>query len=1030
MSKSIMTAISGGLCILLAANAISIIRAEGFFNGPVTFGSGDQAHPGGGKSFASVTLGGAGDTATSIQRDSKISTGSEKVPVNKNSESTISNQPRIIQSATPQISVVQTPAPQVRYVEGDAPQVRILGGDLEDGVPQSRVPSLSYLQRTAPQVTISQARPSVSVTGGETSHGYTVAAPGLTKTGIFGYRSGGSLTVDSGAPQVSTVQTPNLQIQVPQQEIRFVQAPPAQLHVLETPAPQIRIVKAPTPQVQVLQAPAPQIQIQQAAVPQIRIQKTPIPQIKVRAQQPQISVSGSATSHGYTVNAPGLTKTATFGYPSGSVSIAHSAPRVTVAQAPNVQLRVTQPQLQVLQNPTSQIKIQQVPAPQIKIQQAPAPQIRIQQAPAPQIRIQQAPAPQIRIQQAPAPQIRIQQAPAPQIRIQQAPAPQIRIQQAPAPPIRIQQVPSQIRVQAQPSRISVSGSATSHGYTVNAPGLTKVATFGYPSGGVIVSQSTPRVSVSEIAPRLQVRLPQQTRAPQINVVQAQAPQISVLQPPASQTRVLKTAAPQLRISAPVRQLQVRTQQPAISVSKPNYSVNSLGLTKTATFGYPSGRVSNTQSAPRVTVSQAPAARLQVRIPQHQIQVVQTPGPQIKIQQPPATQISVLQAPAPQVRVLQAPTSRIRLSTSPQVRLQTQQPKISVSGPATSHGYTVNAPGLTKTATFGYPSSEVRITQSAPRISVAQEASKLQVRVPRQQIQVGQTLAPQIQIRTQQPQLQVLQAPGPQIRIQQAPASQIQVRTQQTNETGSEIVTSSGYTISSPSLTKTATLGYPPGDVTFIQSAPRVSVTEQGAPKLQFQIAQPELRVLQSPAPQIRIHQAPAAQYQLLQSPAPQLHVIETPAPKISLLHSPAPQVHVLHSPQPQVHLLQPAPVSTYSVAAQPQISLVKGYRPQIHVVEAPAPRIDVIQPPTQTIKLEAPKTITTSIPGFSAPTVRRQAFNTPSHGYSVSAPGFTKHKTFSGPSVYGTHQGGGVSGASGIGNVDLSIRQAAKAKAA
>lgn len=68
---------------------------------------------------------------------------------------------------------------------------------------------------------------------------------------------------------------------------------------------------------------------------------------------------------------------------------------------------------------------------------------------------------------------------------------------------------------------------------------------------------------------------------------------------------------------------------------------------------------------------------------------------------------------------------------------------------------------------------------------------------------------------------------------------------------------------------------------------------------------------------------------------------------------------------------------------------------------------------------------------FQAPAVRQQAFNTPAHGYSVSAPGFTKHKTFAGPSVYGTHQSGGVGGASGIGNVDFSYRQpATKAKAA
>ena len=28
----------------------------------------------------------------------------------------------------------------------------------------------------------------------------------------------------------------------------------------------------------------------------------------------------------------------------------------------------------------------------------------------------------------------------------------------------------------------------------------------------------------------------------------------------------------------------------------------------------------------------------------------------------------------------------------------------------------------------------------------------------------------------------------------------------------------------------------------------------------------------------------------------------------------------------------------------------------------------------------------------------------PSHGYTVNAPGFTKHKTFAGPAVHGTNQ--------------------------
>ncbi|OQR71853.1 hypothetical protein BIW11_10735 [Tropilaelaps mercedesae] len=775
------------LCILSIAGAIATIHAEGFQNGPVTFGSGDQAHPGGAKSFSSITLGGTGSV-------------------------TINTQP------TPKVTTLP-------------------------------------------------------------------AAGGLG----FGYFSDGVYSVNHKPSQFTV--TPSLQFRVPENQIHVLQIPARQVQVLEAPTPQISIVKTHAPQLQVLQSPSPQVRIQQAEDSQIHVQR----------QQPRILVSGPATSHGYTVNAPGLTKTATFGYPSGEVSITQSAPQVTVAQEPKLQVRLAQSQLQAPQGP--QIRIQQDRAPQIKIQQAPIPQIKIQQAPASQIRIQQASAPQT-------------------------------------------------RAQTQQPRTSVSGPATSHGYTVNAPGLTKTATFGYPFGDVTITQSAPRVSVSRVAPRFQVRAPQQqlqvvaASAPKINVLQTRAPQVRVMQTSSPEISVYQAPARRIRLLASAPQIRLRAQQPSISASglttSRGYTVNAP---KAATLGYSLEGVSVTQSAPRVTVSQAPVSTLQLQVPQQQIRVAQAQAPQIRIQQAPAPQIGILQATVPQIR-LSAPASKIRV--------QAQQPRISLSGPATSHGYTVNAPGLTKTATFGYPSSSISVTQSAPQLTLSRQ-TPLQLRFPQQEIR----------------------APARQKRIQQQPQYQIVQ-----------------------------------GDVSIRQSDPRVTVTEQATPKVQVEVTQPQLQVFQSPTPQLKIQQAQAPQLHIIQAQPPQIHVVEALAP----------QLHLAQTASPQYRISQ-QPVSTYSVQ-QPKFSDVKSYQSEVHVIGAPTPHIEISQPHVKTIQIQTPKTFTTSLSGLSAPSVRQQAFNTPSHGYSVSAPGFIKHKTFSGPAVYGTHQGGGgVSGASGIGNVDFSIRQ-------
>lgn len=62
------------MCLLLAAGSIGVIRGEGFLNGPVTFGTGDQAHPGGAKSFATFTLGGTAGNAVNTQSIPKVTT--------------------------------------------------------------------------------------------------------------------------------------------------------------------------------------------------------------------------------------------------------------------------------------------------------------------------------------------------------------------------------------------------------------------------------------------------------------------------------------------------------------------------------------------------------------------------------------------------------------------------------------------------------------------------------------------------------------------------------------------------------------------------------------------------------------------------------------------------------------------------------------------------------------------------------------------------------------------------------------------
>ncbi|XP_028966690.1 MAGE-like protein 2 [Galendromus occidentalis] len=552
-----------------------------------------------------------------------------------------------------------------------------------------------------------------------------------------------------------------------------------------------------------------------------------------------------------------------------------------------------------------------------------------------------------------------------------------------------------------------------------------------------VQSSAPQFSLLQSsAPQYQFQVPQQqiqlfqSRAPQISVYERQAPQLSVYQAPAQQIRIQQAPAAQIRVQqAPATQVRVQQQRVA-AVSGPatshGYTVNAPGLTKTATFGYPSGRTTITNSAPRVTVTQQ-SPRVQVRVDQPQVQVLQAPAPQIRIQQAP--QLSVLQAPAPQIRIQQAPAPQIRVQQAPATRFRVEQPRVSVSGPATSHGYTVNAPGLTKTATFGYPSGGVSISQAAQRVTV-QEAPKVQVRVAQPQLRVVQAPAPQIRIQqAPAPQIRIQQAAAPQIRIQQAPAPQVQVlqapapqysyvqdqapqirvQQQQSRVAVSGPATSHGYTVNAPGLTKTATFGYPSGGVSVTQAAPRVTVSE--APKIQLRVAQP--------------------QFQYVQAEAPQVHLVSSPQPRVSVVHSPAPQVSLVHH--------QVSPVSTLTYGA-PQISVIRTQQPQYQYIPVSAPQISFVrsaQPQVQieheqqeerTIQVESPR-VSATVSGYTAPNVRQQQFNTPSHGYQVSAPGFTKHKTFAGPSVYGTHQDSGISGASGIGHVDFSLRKDNKSSA-
>lgn len=70
------------MCFLLIAGCIVSINGDGFHNGPVTFGSGNQDHPGGAKSFSTFTLGGSHTVNTNaVPKVSTVTTQGMKLTI-------------------------------------------------------------------------------------------------------------------------------------------------------------------------------------------------------------------------------------------------------------------------------------------------------------------------------------------------------------------------------------------------------------------------------------------------------------------------------------------------------------------------------------------------------------------------------------------------------------------------------------------------------------------------------------------------------------------------------------------------------------------------------------------------------------------------------------------------------------------------------------------------------------------------------------------------------------------------------------
>lgn len=70
----VLGVLQGTLCLLLIAGSIASSYGDGFHHGPVSFGPGDQDHPGGGKSFTTFTLGGNSGNTVSVQSAPKVTT--------------------------------------------------------------------------------------------------------------------------------------------------------------------------------------------------------------------------------------------------------------------------------------------------------------------------------------------------------------------------------------------------------------------------------------------------------------------------------------------------------------------------------------------------------------------------------------------------------------------------------------------------------------------------------------------------------------------------------------------------------------------------------------------------------------------------------------------------------------------------------------------------------------------------------------------------------------------------------------------